>query len=78
LLNGGAGVKDDPLAFSKIASLTIGGQVLGTLGGTDHFGVVAEVVGAVRVAGTLIPTVAGESNDDIPVGITGDVRVNEV
>jgi hypothetical protein len=39
---------------------------------------VAEVVGAVSVGGTLLPTTAGANNDDFVVGITGDFRVNKV
>jgi hypothetical protein len=63
---------------SKIVSLTIGGQALGTVGGTDHFGIVAESVGLVKVRGTLIPTTAGNGNDDIAVGITDDFKLNEI
>ena len=71
-------VKDDSLVFSRIASLTIGGQVMGTIGFTDHFGIVAENIGAVRIGGTLLGLAVGKSNDDFLVGITGDLRVNEV
>jgi hypothetical protein len=71
-------VNDDPLVFSKIVSLTIGGQALGTIAGGDHFGIVAENVGVVKVGGTIQPTIAGNSNDDFAVGITGDFKVNEI
>jgi hypothetical protein len=74
----GAGVKDEPTLSSRISSITIGGQVLGTVGGSTHFGFVAENVGAVKVGGTLLPLTAGNSNDDFLVGITGDFRVNEI
>ncbi len=74
----GPGVKDDSLVFSKITSLTIGGQVMGTVGGTDHFGIVAENVGLVKVGGVTFPTTAGNSNDDFFIGITLDFKVNEV
>jgi len=70
-------VKDDSLVFSQIASLTIGGQVMGTIGFADHFGIVAENIGAVRIGGTLLTLAAGKSNDDFLVGITSDLRVNE-
>jgi hypothetical protein len=73
----GAGVKDEPAVFSKVTSWTVGGQVLGTVGAGDHFGVVAEEVGVVSVGGTPIPMTAGAGNDDILLGITGDFRVNE-
>jgi hypothetical protein len=71
-------VKDDSLVSSRIASLTIGGQVMGTIGPFDHFGIVAENVGAVRIGGTLLGLAVGKSNDDFLVGITGNLRVNEV
>ena len=74
----GMGIKDDSLVLSKINSLTIGGQVMGTVGGTDHFGAVAEIVGAVKIGGTQIPLSAGKSNDDFFVGFTVDMKVNEI
>ncbi|MBO0700614.1 MAG: hypothetical protein J2P46_19615, partial [Zavarzinella sp.] len=74
----GAGVKDDSRVFSKVASVTIGGQALGAIGFLELFGIVAEVVGAVTVGGTPLPLNPGKSNDDFVVGLTGDFRVNEV
>src|SRR5262245_14015880 len=74
----GGGVKNDSLVFSKITSLTIGGQSMGTVGGADHFGIVAESVGAVRIGGTPLVLNLGISNDDRLVGITGDFKVNEI
>lgn len=74
----GGGVKDVPGLASKINSLSISGNVLGTLGGTDNFGVVAENVVAVKVGGTAIPLTPGTSNDDVLVGLTGDFKVNEL
>jgi hypothetical protein len=71
-------VKDDSLVSSRIASVTIGGQMMGTIGFSDHFGIVAENVGAVRIGGTLLGLAAGKSNDDFLVGLAGDLRVNEV
>jgi hypothetical protein len=71
-------VKDDSLVFSRIASVTIGGQMMGTISISDHFGVVAENIGAVRIGGTLLGLAAGKSNDDFLVGLTSDLRVNEV
>jgi hypothetical protein len=73
-----AGVKDDSAVFSKIGSLIIGGQTMGTVGGTDHFGIVAEIVGALKFGGVSIPTAPDKSNDDFAIGITGDFRVNEI
>jgi hypothetical protein len=63
---------------SKIASLTIGGQAMGTVGGADHFGIVAENVGAVKIGGTPLVLNTGNGNDDLLVGITGDFKVNEI
>ncbi|WP_020474975.1 hypothetical protein [Zavarzinella formosa] len=74
----GAGVKDVATVSSKITSLSIGGQAIGTLGGTDFFGVVAENVGSLKIGGVAIPLVAGNSNDDHFLGITGDFKINEI
>lgn len=63
---------------SRITSLTIAGQALGTVGGADHFGIVAESVGAVRIGGTPLVLALANSTDDFFVGITGDLKVNEV
>jgi hypothetical protein len=74
----GAGVTDDPGLSSRIAGVTIGGQVLGTAGGADHFGIVAEEVTAVSVGGVALALSAGPHNDDLAVGPTGDVAVREL
>ena len=68
----------NPTIASKITSLTIGGQALGTVGGADHFGIVAQSIGIVKIGGTTIPTAVGFGNDDFFVGITGDFKVNEI
>jgi hypothetical protein len=78
---GGAGVKDDLAVSSAIVSLTVGGQVMGTpaaVNGADHFGVVAETVGLVKVGGATLPTTAGLGNDDFFIGATADFKVNEL
>jgi hypothetical protein len=74
----GVGVTDVATRSSRIASITIGGQVLGTLAGGDHFGFVAQTIGPVRIGGTAQPMTIGNGNDDLALGITGDLRVNEV
>lgn len=74
----GAGVKDEAGISSQIRSLTIAGQALGTVGGADHYGIVAENVGAVKIGGTPLVLALGAGNDDQFVGITGDFRVNEI
>ena len=58
--------------------MVIGGQAVGTLGGTDSFGIVAQTVGAVTVAGTPFATTAGSGNDQFAIAMTGDVTVHEV
>ena len=70
--------KDIDTVSSSIASLTIGGQILGTVGGSDHYGIVAEVVRAVRIGGSPLTLVTGGPNDDFFVGTTGDVKIKEV
>jgi hypothetical protein len=73
------GGKNDAAVFSKIGSLTIGGQALGTAtAGGDFFGIVAENIGLVKINGVSIPTAAGNGNDDFFVGPTADFKINEI
>ena len=68
-------------ALSAIASITINGTVSGTDSTTnaaDHFGIVAQQIGALTVHGTQIHLTPGPSNDDIPLGNTGDFNVHEI
>jgi hypothetical protein len=74
----GPGVKDDPAVASRVGRVRIGGQVLGSVGGSDHYGIVAENVGAMTVGGTAIALVAGNGNDHLPAGLTGDFSIDEV
>jgi hypothetical protein len=69
----------DP-AIPKIASVAVGGQVLGTVGGSDHFGFVSQQIGSFRVNGISLPMHPGPGNDlaGLAVGPTGDVTVREV
>lgn len=71
-------VKDSATVNSRIASITIAGQALGTDGGNDCFGFVAQEIGTVRIGGTTFATKAGAGNDDFAVSWEGDVKVNEV
>ncbi len=75
--------KDVAGVFSRINSVTIGGQVIGTELGGDHFGIVAESVGSLSVGANLIPLLAGKHNDNILLaplidGFFGDLRLNEI
>lgn len=74
----GAGIRDDATVSSSIGSVTIAGEILGTFGGTDHFGFVAERIGSVRVGGIALQLLVGKGNDDIVVGITGDFDAREL
>jgi hypothetical protein len=69
---------DQPTRSSRIASLTIAGEALGTPDGVRHFGVVAQSVGAVKIGGTPLVLHAGDTNDNLLVGITSNFRVREV
>ena len=65
--------------IAKIASITIAGQVFGTpnsTSSTDHFGFVAEQIGAVKIGGNAIALTAGP--DNLAVGETSDMTVHEV
>ena len=75
----GVGVTDAPGTISKIGRIVIDGQALGTVGGSDQYGFVAEQVGSLSVGGTLIGLTPGPNNDHgVPVGATGDLHVDEV
>jgi len=78
------GTTDDAVAsggtagiLSKIASITIGGQVIGTpasVNETDNFGFVAQAIGPVSIGGYSITITSG--NTPQPVGETGDVDIH--
>jgi hypothetical protein len=86
-VNGQFGDADDaPLGpngdgfVARIAGITIKGQALGTPGGTDRFGFVAQQIGLLSIGGTVYPLKPGAGNDlaGLAVGATGDLRVREV
>lgn len=58
---------------SRIATISIKGQVLGTAGGTDSFRFMAEKIGSLKVAGTAFPLTTAAEN--LAVGVTSDFRV---
>ena len=79
--NGGLGVRDVANVFSKITSIVIGGQVIGTANIGDHFGFVAENIGSFKVKGgtTTYTQLSGNGNDDILLSLFDyDVRLNEI
>jgi hypothetical protein len=71
-------VKDVSTTLSRIGSLTVAGQVKGTVGGNDFYGIVAEAVGTVTIVGAKVAHLAGPHNDVIDLGATGDVRIREL
>jgi hypothetical protein len=68
--------RDLPTIPSRIGAIAIKGMVLGTFGGSDDFGFAAQQVGAFTVGATKFPLTNGA--DNLPVGVTGDVRVREL
>ena len=62
---------------SKIASILISGQALGSLSPGDHFGFVAKEIGSFTIGGTVFPFTK-TSGEAFAVGSTGDLRVVEV
>jgi len=56
-LSGGA-TRDNPNIFSQIGSFVVKGQALGTAGGGDMFGIVAERIGKASVGGRIFGFVA--------------------
>jgi hypothetical protein len=51
---------------------------MGTFGGLDYYGFVAEQVASVKVGRNSLSLQANAHNDALGLGITGDVYVNEV
>jgi hypothetical protein len=72
------GGTDVPGVVSKITSIVIGGQALGTPGGSDHFGFVAQQIGSIKVGGTAQPLTPGPDDDVLDLGATGDLTIREV
>jgi hypothetical protein len=68
----------DSEILATIASITIGGQALGTIGGTDHYGIVAERIKSLEIGGNLIPLNPGAHSDNRPLGTTGDFTIHEI
>jgi hypothetical protein len=80
------GTDDDALItangpiVSRIASIVIKGTATGTLAAGDHFGFVAEKIGAFKVGKVKLPLTKGAGNDlaGLLVGGHGDLWVREV
>jgi hypothetical protein len=63
-----------PTIYARIASITVGGQIRGTLGGADHFGFVSQQIGSFKVGNTSIVL----DHAMIPLGSTSDVTIRLV
>lgn len=76
----GPGVTDNAAIISRIGSIAINGQALGTVGGTDQFGFVGEQIVSLKIGAVSLPLTPGPANDlaGIPLGTTGDLTVREV
>lgn len=61
---------------SRIASILINGQALGTIAPGDHFGFVAEAIGSFAIGTTVFPF-TNTTGQVFAVGATGDLRVRE-
>jgi hypothetical protein len=73
------GGADNPAILSRIASITIGGPVVGTSGVSgDRFAFEAQSIGAFKLGGEAFVLRAGGGNDNFNIGVTGDVRLREV
>jgi hypothetical protein len=64
--------------IAKIASIVIGGQVVGTPG-ADRFGFVSHMIGSFKAAGFTAPFVAAATSEAFELALaSGDVTVREV
>jgi len=64
--------------LASIASVVIKGTAAGTEGGGDHFGFVAEQIGAFKAAGSKLTLTPGPGNDTSPIGSSGDLHLLEI
>jgi hypothetical protein len=74
----GGGVRDNGDISSRIASITVKGQVLGTpaaVAAGDGYGIVAEQIGGLKIGAAKFPLTTAV--DVIPLGITGDFFARE-
>ena len=67
-------------AIASIAAITIKGQAMGSFAPGDFYGIIAEQIGSVSVAGQKVPLTKGKSNDlvGIDIGLTPDFVIREV
>lgn len=77
VLAGPAGEATDG-AIARIASITIKGTVSGTAATGDHFGFVAQQIGAVKIGGFSLARTAGTDAPAELSLLTGDVTVREI
>lgn len=64
---------------SRIASILIRGQALGTVLPGEHFGFIAQAIGTFTIGTTAFPLTPGAGNDPgLAVGAMGDLRIGEV
>jgi hypothetical protein len=69
--------------YSAIASVTIGGQAIGTFNGDTTgtvYGIVAQEIGSVKIGSAAIALMPGPGNQTtpIPLGITGDLNLYDL
>ncbi|MEQ1861475.1 MAG: hypothetical protein ABMA13_16255 [Chthoniobacteraceae bacterium] len=66
---------------SQIKSVSVGGTINGTAGADPEFGITAQLVKRVKIAGVAVALTSGAGNDQLVAitGVTtGDYRINEV
>lgn len=65
--------------LSKIASITVGGQIIGTIAAGDSFGIEAQAIGSIKTGGVSLALQPGAGNDDIFISqvTTHDVHIHE-
>jgi len=65
-------------SIARIASITIGGQVVGSAASGDHFGFVAGQIGSFKAAGVPVKLTAGKDGPIQLAPYTGDVTLHEL
>lgn len=65
-------------SVTRIASIVIGGNVVGTSTVGDSFAIEAEQIGKLSIGGSVIPLTLGKSNDSLLLGRYADLRIAEI
>ncbi|WP_020471135.1 S53 family peptidase [Zavarzinella formosa] len=65
-------------ALSKVSLITIGGQMIGDTSASVSYGITAQSIVAMKIAGQSLGLLKGEHNDNLSIGFYGNMKVIEL